>query len=215
MIGRYISEHSGGMVTISPETGDTRGYLCFDAGGVEVEAGELLYGLVRAMKPERILETGTRLGAAAAYIGLALEENGRGMLTTIEINPDYVQSARTLMRRLGVSEYVQCIAGDACLYRPSEPVDMLFLDTELQFRFADAVRLWPWLKPSGLLIIHDLHAHMEQLSIGTYGAMPDAMRSWIVTGQLQSLHIETPRGLYVGQRTGPMFHSTKVLRGVA
>ena len=217
MIARHIAALSQGMATIRPEGGDIVGFTTFDDGGVECEVGELLYGLVRAFKPRHILETGTRLGHAAAYMALALRDNGGGKLTTIEINGSYTQDARVLLGNLGASDYAECITGDACQYTPAEPLDMILLDTELQFRFDDAVRLWPWLRPGGLLVIHDLCPGMAQVgrgSGGAYGPMPDEMRRWIAEHELQSIHFNTPRGLYVGQRAAPGFYSTQILGAI-
>ena len=46
----------------------------FNTGGIECEVGELLYGLVRALKPKHILETGTYHGLSSTYMALGLKE---------------------------------------------------------------------------------------------------------------------------------------------
>ncbi|MFM8856998.1 MAG: class I SAM-dependent methyltransferase, partial [Actinomycetota bacterium] len=45
------------------------------------------YALVRAMKPGHVVETGTDKGLGSLVIAAALLRNGRGSLTTIDINP--------------------------------------------------------------------------------------------------------------------------------
>ena len=40
----------------------------------------VLYGLARSLKPEVCVEIGSSRGKSACYVGLALEENGKGKL---------------------------------------------------------------------------------------------------------------------------------------
>ena len=222
IITRYLLDTAQGLLDPPLPEITNEHYMMFDAGGVECEVGEFLHGLVRVVKPERILETGTRYGHAAAYLALGLRENGGGHLTTIEINPAYTQMAAELMGRIGCGAYVTCVCGDATQYTPSEPQDMIFLDSEIQMRFGDWVRLWPWLKEGGYLICHDLHRQMNQGTptlhgIDNYplGTLPQEIHDWIAQGELQSFHFATGRGLYVGQKARGDFHSTKILRGRA
>jgi hypothetical protein len=51
----------------------------------EVE-GKVLYALVRAMKPRNVLEIGTWVGCSATHILEALAVNGKGKLTSIDVN---------------------------------------------------------------------------------------------------------------------------------
>jgi predicted O-methyltransferase YrrM len=46
------------------------------------------YALVRALKPEHVVETGTDKGLGTVVFAAALLRNGSGRLTTIDINPD-------------------------------------------------------------------------------------------------------------------------------
>lgn len=49
--------------------------------------GQLLYALIRALKPARVLEIGTARGGSARHILEALHKNRRGRLITVDINP--------------------------------------------------------------------------------------------------------------------------------
>src|SRR5437016_14584638 len=64
------------------------------------DSANLLYGLVRSMKPETCVEIGSARGKSACYIGIALTENGRGRLYAIDphrpTNWNDVDSAETL-----------------------------------------------------------------------------------------------------------------------
>src|SRR5436305_12708587 len=48
------------------------------------DSANLLYGLVRSMKPETCVEIGSARGKSACYIGIALAENGGGRLYAID-----------------------------------------------------------------------------------------------------------------------------------
>jgi predicted O-methyltransferase YrrM len=219
MIGRYLEDRADGLLTISAEP-PHRGidtFTNFNLGGVEIEVGEFLYGLVRVMKPEHILETGTHFGISAAFMALALRENSRGRLTTIEIHAATSAKARELFDAIGVMGCVTWIVGRAEEWTPSDSLDMILLDTELHCRFPDMVRLWPYLRPGGILMIHDLHPHMDQVEgvAGSYGPFPVEIVELIRSHELQSLHLPTPRGFYLAQKAQDDFHSTKVAQGYA
>lgn len=46
------------------------------------------YAIVRALKPSHVVETGTDKGLGACVIAAALLRNGKGQVTTIDINPE-------------------------------------------------------------------------------------------------------------------------------
>jgi len=46
------------------------------------------YAIVRAAQPDHVVETGTHLGLGSCVIAAALLRNGRGRLTTIDIDPE-------------------------------------------------------------------------------------------------------------------------------
>ena len=83
------------------------------------DSAELLYGLVRSIKPEVCVEIGSALGASASYIGMALKENGHGMLYAIDPHEptewndrDAVDSFKEFTRNIsaiGVREQVSII----------------------------------------------------------------------------------------------------------
>ena len=56
--------------------------------GVTEEQGRLLYDFVLRERPERILELGCGIGTSACYMTAALAQLGRGMLTSIDCNPE-------------------------------------------------------------------------------------------------------------------------------
>ena len=64
-------------------------------GGISFEDGKILYGLVRALKPDYVIETGVAAGVSTSFFGAALIENGRGRLFSVELPPE-VAGQRTL-----------------------------------------------------------------------------------------------------------------------
>jgi hypothetical protein len=46
------------------------------------------YALIRATQPDHVVETGTQLGLGSCAIAAALLRNGRGRLTTVDIDPE-------------------------------------------------------------------------------------------------------------------------------
>lgn len=47
--------------------------------------GKLLYALTRALRPDRVLESGTNYGGSAVHIASALKANGAGTLVTVDV----------------------------------------------------------------------------------------------------------------------------------
>src|SRR5437867_6496062 len=55
----------------------------------------LQYAAIRALRPEVVVETGVANGVSTAYLLLALQQNGRGMLHSIDLaDPAYVPPGR-------------------------------------------------------------------------------------------------------------------------
>lgn len=56
-------------------------------GAVSFDDGVILFGLVSALQPECVVETGVAAGASNAFLNAALIENGHGRLYSIELPP--------------------------------------------------------------------------------------------------------------------------------
>lgn len=69
-------------------------------GGISLEDGMVLYGIVRALKPEYLIETGVAAGVSNSFLNAALLENGSGTLYSIELPP--MQSAAGMHQDGGV-----------------------------------------------------------------------------------------------------------------
>ena len=178
------------------------GYTSFNDAGVETETGEFLYSMVRLLKPDHVLETGTHWGVGAAYMGQALADNKQGHLDTVEFLPEIHMRAQARMIKLGISDRVTCHFGDVAQFNPGDKkYKMILLDTEPQTRFAELIKFFPYLLEGGFVFIHDLHRHMHQIPneehgfAWPYGILPEQINSWVVDGALRPFHFSTPRGL--------------------
>ena len=70
----------------------------------ELPQGSLLYLIVRAVRPERVVETGVRPGYSTAWLLAALDANGSGELTSLGPGPSAGRVAG--VRDVGVGQFV-------------------------------------------------------------------------------------------------------------
>lgn len=186
------------------------GFTSFNDAGIETEVGEFLYGMVRILKPEHVLETGTHVGVGAAYIGQALKDNKQGRLDTVEFNPANHNNAQNRIEKLDLVGQVTCHFGDSMSFDPHRssqaPVNpgkygLIFLDTEPQLRFQEFIKFVPYLATGGFIFIHDLHRHMGQHDNAEhgfgwpFGRIPQEFNNIVAQFDLRPFHFPTPRGL--------------------
>lgn len=186
---------------------DKKGFASFNDAGVECETGEFLYSLVRLLKPDHVLETGTHWGVGASYMGLALKDNNHGDLDTIEFLTEIANAASRRFQKVGIQDVVKLHLMDAARFEPQHTYKLILLDTEPQTRFQELFRFYDYLEPGGFVFIHDLHQHMHQgeaqkdnidhpnQPYWPYGPMPRVIKQLVVNGSLRPFHFETPRGL--------------------
>jgi len=215
-----------GGLTLQPEFQNAK-YLMYDEGGIEAECGEFLYGLIRLLKPERILETGTRKGIASAYMGLGLKKNGIGELDTIEFAPEHWPVAKDLWKKLEIDSLITLhekkvedfdpepnfkgsdLSSSDYMEKERRKYDVAFLDTEPDLRFKELVRFFPYVKHGGFIIIHDLHSHMSQTKAPgqpfawPFGKLPKKIVDWVKDGELRPFHFETQRGMTCFYKSRP------------
>lgn len=182
-------------------------YKMFNTGGVECEVGEFLYGLVKMLKPEKILETGTHFGISSTYIGLALKDNNFGKIITID--PIYYKEAKELHKKMELDGIVSQIELHAEKYETDEIFDFIFLDSEPILRFSEFDKFYKNLKPGGIVIIHDLHKHLSFNSFNRdqpnfkhwpYGDFREKLGKYIYDLDVQTLSFNTPRGITIFQK---------------
>jgi predicted O-methyltransferase YrrM len=119
--------------------------------GVE---GQTLYALIRALKPETLVEIGSGTGCSATHIAAALSANGRGHLTTVD-------RGNTPQIPADLLDYVTIHAGDGINYLallPDSSVDFILEDADHTADMCHAIGelVKTKLKPGGVLLVHDI-----------------------------------------------------------
>lgn len=187
----------------------SNGFSSYNDAGLEVETGEFLYAILRLLKPEHVLETGTHVGVGAAYMGQALKDNNKGFLDTLEFLPELAKRAQERMRQLQLDFQVTVHLTDAAKFEPGVKYGFILLDTEPQTRFAEYIKYYDYLEDGGYLFIHDLHRHMHQIEnlehgfAWPYGEVPAFMKETVRHGKMRPMHFPTPRGLTGFYKTRP------------
>jgi predicted O-methyltransferase YrrM len=203
MITKYFEERTG-LRTVPEVSDNTKSYSMYDDGGVEVEVGVLLFGLVRILKPSRVLTTGVYSGISDMYIAQGLKDNGFGKTTAIEFEQYHIDRALNLWEKAGVKDHIEVHKTSSLDFKPKEMYQFMFLDTEPQIRFAELEKFYPFLDDGGYVGIHDLPRTLCQGNINPdhpemksypFGDVPPLMKELLQTGKLIKIHFPSPRGL--------------------
>lgn len=133
---------------------------------VELEVGELLAALVRATKPEVVIETGTYKGFSTLMIAAALKRNDRGHLYTIDINDHRVMDE---CRSFELDSWVTFIQSDSELAIQSlvgkvGKIDFLWLDADHTKKSVlnEVSAAIPSLRPGTIIAFHDTTLFPEE-----------------------------------------------------
>jgi predicted O-methyltransferase YrrM len=154
---------------------------------------EFIAGLVRALQPRGVIETGTADADTTIQIGTALHANKHGRGATIDISAFRVTRARKRLGDLPVSVF----EGDATtfgwdVWQPARDrhVDLVFIDGGTN-RGAEFANVLPHLAPNALTVWHD---------VGNDLAPAKVVRDLVTAGVLlEPLYLPTPRGLAVAR----------------
>ncbi len=122
-------------------------------GAIFSVEGQTLYALIRALKPQTVVEIGSGTGCSATHICSALKANGHGHLTTVD-------RGNTPQIPADLLDYVTIEAGDGINYLallPDGSVDFLLEDADHTADMCAAIGelAKTKLKPGGVLLIHD------------------------------------------------------------
>lgn len=124
---------------------------------VSEEDGRFLRVLTATKGAKRVLEIGGASGYSAIWIGLGLRATG-GRLVTIEYDPARAKELAGNIRRAGLSDIVQVVAGDAFSEIPKlqGTFDLVFLDAWKKDyrRFFDVV--FPRIDKGGVFVAHNV-----------------------------------------------------------
>jgi predicted O-methyltransferase YrrM len=124
---------------------------------VSEEDGRFLRLMIATKGAKRALEIGGASGYSAIWMGLGLKATG-GQLVTIEYDPIRAKELADNIRRAGLTDVVQVVAGDAFQQIPKLPgtFDFVFLDAWKKDykRFFDT--MYPRLDARGIFLAHNV-----------------------------------------------------------
>lgn len=126
-----------------------------DSDAMTPEEGELLYALVRCLKPNACVETGTHKGLSTHYIAQALKDNNKGVVLTCD--PIDWKQQKTFDNS-PLKDWIQFV--------PKKGIDLPFLEKIIDFLFIDGYHgkkdvieeidhFFPYLSKNALVIFHD------------------------------------------------------------
>jgi predicted O-methyltransferase YrrM len=125
---------------------------------ISAEAGKLLYALVRAIRPETVVEFGTSYGISTLYLAAAVNDNGTGRVITTELSKKKVAAARANLDEAGVGDAVEILSGDALetLADVPGPIGLVLLDGWKNLCLPVLQLLEPKLAPGALVAADDI-----------------------------------------------------------
>ncbi len=97
---------------------------------VSRQGGKLLYMLVRANRPNTVVEFGTSYGISTIHLAAAVADNGTGRVVTTELSATKVVAARANLVEARLADHVTILSGDAMtsLNDIRGPIDLVLLD---------------------------------------------------------------------------------------
>ena len=125
---------------------------------ISPDAGRLLYALVRAIRPQIVVEFGTSFGISTIYLAAAVTDNGTGQVITTELSSKKVAAARANLEQAGVAGPVTILEGDALqtLSAVTGPVGLVLLDGWKNLCLPVLRLLEPVLAPGALVAADDI-----------------------------------------------------------
>jgi predicted O-methyltransferase YrrM len=121
---------------------------------VTPEAGRLLYMLVRASRPDTVVEFGMSLGISAIHLASAVRDNGAGRVVTTELSAHKVAVASANFADAGLDDVITVLHGDAMqtLASIEGPVQFVLLDGWKDLYTQVLQLLEPRLAPGALIV---------------------------------------------------------------
>lgn len=131
---------------------------------IKLEEAAALYGLVRMMQPEVVVEAGCNNGCSTAAIALALRDNGHGRLDTCDLKSMWVEKCSDrLSMLLPESRFsVSKCTGEELLKRTPD-LDLFWHDSyHVEAVVVPEIEAaMECLRPHGLLTFHDVNMVYE------------------------------------------------------
>jgi len=125
---------------------------------ISAAAGNLLYALTRAIRPETVVEFGTSYGISTLYLAAAVTDNGTGHIFTTELSKKKITAAQANFDEAGVDNAVTILPGDALetLGGVPGPIQLVLLDGWKDLCLPVLRLLEPSLAPGALVAADDI-----------------------------------------------------------
>jgi len=180
------------QLAVTPGGREARFWSMFDSRTPEVESIDTIASLIRATKPQHVLETGGWLGHLTHAVSAALTANGFGRLTTLEGDPEVHAHLAKKIKPLGTTHLVE-LTGEKLLATDRYDfaifngayAQAVFEDQEAEF-----FHLVNFLQDGATAVFVDYKPTMPRLS--------NLPRKLEEMGVLSGLYLPSPRGLYIG-----------------
>lgn len=119
----------------------------------EIETLQLLFGLIRALRPAVVVETGSNVGCASQVISAALEANGEGgRLFTCDIDAACRAEAA---RRIGAYHEVHDSDGLTLVQAMAPLADVYWIDSSEAGRLEEIDWIRQHGKAGAIVLVHD------------------------------------------------------------
>ncbi|HET9183607.1 MAG TPA: CmcI family methyltransferase [Candidatus Angelobacter sp.] len=176
----------------TPECAHPERWQMLDPQSAEVEVLDLLEALIKAVKPELIVETGTFIGHSAIRMARALQSNGFGRIITIEYDPIVFAKARQNIDGSGLGRWIEYRNASSLETAIKGAIDLLYCDSDVNIREQEVRRFLPQVRPRGLVLIHDASSHFK--------VVREAALRLEEEGLLSVVLLSTARGLCIAQK---------------
>ncbi|MEV4315040.1 class I SAM-dependent methyltransferase [Actinocrispum sp. NPDC049592] len=125
---------------------------------ISARGGELLYALVRAVRPQTVVEFGTSFGISTVYLAAAVADNGTGRVFGTEMNATKAAAAQSNLDEAGLGDVATILPGDArhTLADIPGPIQLVLLDGWKDLCLPVLTALEPRLATGALVVADDI-----------------------------------------------------------
>jgi predicted O-methyltransferase YrrM len=166
-------------------------WRCYNEAEPEIEVLGLLHQLVLTLKPDCLLETGSKEGRMTEALAAAIQRNGFGTLWACDTDLTNVEKTRERIVGAKLTDHVVTFhgAGTSLIYTATD-IDFAFIDSgEAQERMDEFRMVLPKMPAGGVVIVHDTGSNSPYIR----RAFTDTANSLC----LPYVMLDTPRGVAI------------------
>ena len=176
----------------TPECPHPERWHMYDSMTAEVEVLDFLEQLVKTVKPQLIVETGTFSGLSTLRLARGLQANGCGRVITCEYDSKVYAAATQRFASSGLGKWIEARNESSMDMKVDGSIDMLFCDSDAPLREVEVRRFLPQVSEWGLILMHDASSAMK--------IVRESALRLEAEGLITALLLPTPRGLVLAQK---------------